>query len=263
MSRAVMTIHGFLTDTNDFGRLYDYLSFYDEVIACQIPGHNGNVNFDDFTVEGTLVAVTACYDRLRKKHDTVDVIGFSMGGALASYLCATRDVSKCVLMAPSNKYLNPRFAFDAMKYYAGFQRDTYKSAEGKLHQKVDAVVKGMRPYHRNISACLKLEFDRILPNLSRHTFTVFSKLMKLVNKTLDNSPAVEIPTLIIRGDLDELVPRTSIDYLKERFTNCEVRQLADVGHGLLYTNRDDVLIKQIVEYLSNGEVIPDVPYRDI
>ena len=121
----------------------------------------------------------------------------------------------------------------------------------------------MRPYHRNISACLKLEFDRILPNLSRHTFTVFSKLMKLVNKTLDNSPAVNIPTLIIRGDLDELVPKTSIDYLKERFTNCEARQLADVGHGLLYTNRDNLIIQQIVEYLSNGEVVPDVPYRDI
>lgn len=263
MSRAVMTIHGFLTDVNDFGRLYDYLDFYDEVVPCEIPGHNGKTDFSKFTVESTLVEVTGCFDRLKRKHEQVDVIGFSMGGALASYLASTRDVNKCVLMAPANKYLNPRFVFDAMKYYLELQQTTYKSTQGKLGKKFSAVKESMRPYQRNMSACLKLEFDRILPNLNMHTYKVFRKLIEKINKTLDVSPNVATPTLILRGNLDELVPKSSVDYLVKHFDNCRTECFEDIGHGMLFTNRDNVIIPKIVEFLSDGEIIPDVPFREV
>lgn len=263
MSRAVMTIHGFLTDTKDFGRLYDYLDFYDKVVPCEVPGHNGKVDFTKFTVESTLVEVTGCFDRLKKKYDEVDVVGFSMGGALASYLAVTRDVNKCVLMAPANKYLNPRFVFDAMKYYLDFQHKTYKASKGKFHERVIAVKDSMKPYQRNLAACLKLEFDRILPNLNMHTYRVFSKLIEKINKTIDVSPSVQAPTLIIRGDLDELVPKSSVDYLIQHFVDYKSECLEDVGHGLLFTNRDNMIIPKIVEFLSNGEIIPEVPFREV
>lgn len=263
MSKAVMTIHGFLTDTRDFGRLYDFLDCYDEVVACQVPGHNGKVDFSKFTVDATLVEVTACYDKLRAKHDEVDVVGFSMGGALASYLCVARDVHKCVLLAPANKYLNPRFVWDATKYYAAFQHEAYKSSDGKFHERIAEVNKSMKPYRRNMSAVLKLEFDRILPNLNMHTYKVFKRLIELINKTIDLSPIAKTPTLIIRGDLDELVPKSSVEYLAKHFENRKIESIKDVGHGLLLTNRDDILIKRIVEFLTDGAIIPNVPYREI
>ena len=263
MTRAVMTIHGFLTDIKDFGRLYDYLDFYDEVVPCKVPGHNDKVDFKLFTADATVKAITDCYDDLRDRYDEVDVVGFSMGGALASYLCFTRDVHKCVLMAPANKYLNPRFVFDAIKYYAGFQRETYKNAEGKLHNKVTAVRKEMKPYHRNMSACLKLEIDRILPNLSWHTYSVFSKIISKINKTIDGSDNAAMPTLILRGDLDELVPKSSVEYLLKHFDNCKSESFKDIGHGMLFTNRDNVIISKLVEFLSDGEIVPDVPFRDV
>lgn len=263
MSKAVMTIHGFLTDTKDFGRLYDYLDFYDEVIACEIPGHNGKVDFSLFTVNDTFAEVTSCYDKLRAKHDTVDVVGFSMGGALASYLGVMRDVNKCVMLAPANKYLNPRFIFDALKYYVNFQRQAYKTSEGKLGEKVSAVRESMKPYNRNVSACLKLEFDRILPNLNWHTFSVFRKLIDMINKAVELAPIAQMPSLIIRGDLDELVPKGSVDFLTKYYANCVTESVVDVGHGLLLTNRDNELIKRIVEFLSDGEIVPDVPFREV
>ena len=263
MSRAVMTIHGFLTDTKDFGRLYEYLDFYDEVVACEVPGHNGKVDFSKFTVESTLVEVTSCFDRLKKQYDEVDVVGFSMGGALASYLAATRDVRKCVLMAPANKYLNPRFVVDAIKYYANFQHKTYRSTDGRFHQKVTAIKDEMKPYRRNMAACLKLEFDRILPNLNMHTYSVFKRLIDKINKTLNVSSNVTIPTLIIRGDLDELVPKASVDYVLQHFNNCKTEFFEDIGHGLLFTNRDNLIIPKIVEFLSDGELIPEVPFREV
>lgn len=48
MSKAVLTVHGFLTDIKDFGRLYDYLDFYDEVVPYKVPGHNDGESFDKF-----------------------------------------------------------------------------------------------------------------------------------------------------------------------------------------------------------------------
>ena len=166
-------------------------------------------------------------------------------------------------MAPANKYLNPRFMFDAMKYYIALQRDTFKTTDGLMYKKVAAVKESMKPYHRNMSACLKLEFDRILPNLNVHTYRVFKKLIEKINKTIDVSPNVTTPTLIARGDLDELVPQSAVDYLLQHFDNCQTICFEDIGHGMLYTNRDNLIIPKLVEFLSDGEVVPEVPYRDI
>lgn len=264
MSKAVITIHGFLTDTKDFGRLYEYLDFYDEVVACEVPGHNcDKPDFKKFTVDGTLVEITSCYDKLRKKHDEVDVIGFSMGGALASYLCFVRDVNKCVLLSPANKFLNPRFVLEYIKFYTSFRRKTYKSASGKRRERRITVRKEMKPHRRNLAVCLNLEFKRILPNLNGRTYRVFRKLVSIANKTINVKSSTSTPTLIIRGNLDELVPKSSVEYLNKHFTNCKTVAVEDVGHGMLYTNRDNVLIPMITEFLSDGEVIPEVPFREI
>ena len=88
-------------------------------------------------------------------------------------------------------------------------------------------------------------------------------MIKLINKSLDESVAIDVQTLILRGDLDELVPRSSVDYLKEHFTNCTEEQFEDVGHGMLYTNRDNVIIPKVVQFLSDGEIVPEVPVREV
>lgn len=263
MSKAVMTIHGFLTDTKDFGRLYEYLNFYDEVVPLEIPGHGAEPNFKEFNVESVLTSITSCYDNLRKKHSEVDVIGFSMGGALATYLAATRDVNRCVLLSPSNKFLNPHFVFESIKYYSAFKRKIYKSSKGKPRERRAAVRQAMKPYRRNMAISLNLEFKRILPNFNRHTYKVFKKLMQTANKTLQSRSPIETPTLLIRGNLDELVPKKTVKLVLKHFENCKSVAIEDVGYGMLLTNRDNALIPLIVEFLTDGEIVPVVPFRDV
>ena len=55
----------------------------------------------------------------------------------------------------------------------------------------------------------------------------------------------------------------ALDYLKEHFTNCTEEQFEDVGHGMLYTNRDNVIIPKVVQFLSDGEIVPEVPVREV
>lgn len=261
MSKAVMTIHGFLTDTQDFDRLYDYLDIYDEVKACEIPGHNGEVDFAKFTVESVVETVLSCYDELRSRHDEVDVIGFSMGGALCSYLCCRRDVHRAVMIAPSNKYFNLVSPFATMNFFLQSWHKTYSQTEGKIKSRIVAARASISPYKQNITTSMQIAFKRILPNISVKTFNVFSKLMKMVNEVIKEKTPVAVPSFIMWGKLDELVPRASITYLCKNFSNVKTKIYENVGHAMLLTNCDDVLIPDIIDYLSDGKVHVSVPFR--
>ena len=48
------------------------------------------------------------FDELERKCEIVDVMGFSMGGALATYLSQVRKINKLILIAPANYYFNPK-----------------------------------------------------------------------------------------------------------------------------------------------------------
>ena len=262
MSKAVMTIHGFLTVVEDFGRLYDYLDCYDEVVKVEIPGHNGEADFDKFTVESTQETVLAVYDELRKKHDEVDVVGFSMGGALATWLCAERDVHKAVLIAPSNRYINPLMLYEATKFYGGVGLSAYRDTEGTLSDKHAALKEAFQPYGENISTAGKLAFERTFKYLNTRTFGTFRKLMKLSNEKVEEQSPIKTPTLILWGKLDELVPYRSVKFLLKHFNNAECNVYHDVGHAMLYTNRDNFLIKDIMDFLTDGKFDREVPYRE-
>ena len=255
-----MTIHGFNTVTTDFGRLYFYLDFYDEVKAVEVPGHNGKVDMRKFTLKSTVEAVLSAYDDLRARHDEVDVVGFSMGGALASWLCTVRDVHRVVLLAPANKYINFAMPFSAMKFYGDLHRDTYKNTDGKHGEKMSAVKEAFAPYVDNVKTSVKIVTDRA-KYASPHALAVFTKLMSMCNDAIEKSKTVDTPTFIMWGKLDELVPYKSVTFLLDHFPNAQHKVYEDVGHAMLYTNKDDVLIADAVDFLSNGEVQVKVPQR--
>ena len=262
MSKALMTIHGFLTVVEDFGRLYDYLDGYDEVVKVEIPGHNGEVDFDKFTVESTQETVFSAYDKLREKHDEVDVVGFSMGGALATWLAAERDVHKAVLIAPANKFINALMPYEVVKFYSGFRLKTYREANGNPKQKRAAVKEAFKPYSENIAITNKIAKERTFKYMNPRTYGVFSKLMKLSNDAVEEHSPVKTPTFILWGKLDELVPYRSIKFLLKHFKNAECNVYHDVGHSMLYTNRDNLLIADIMKFLTDGKFDKEVPYRE-
>lgn len=251
MSKAVMTIHGFLTVKEDFGRLYDYFDCYDEVLPVEIPGHNGEVDFDKFTVESSQEAVLTTFDKLHNHYDQVDVVGFSMGGALTTWLCAERDVHRAVLISPSNKYINAMMPFEAAKFYGEVGLHAMQDAEGSMSDRRSAAKAAYEPYLENITTSGKIAVERILKYLSPHTFGVFSKLMKSVNKAVQGCSPIETPALVLWGKLDELVPYSSVKYVLKHFTDAESIVYPDIGHAMLYTNHDDIIINDIMKFLKS------------
>ena len=262
MKRAVMTIHGFLTETKDFGRLYDYLDAYDEVKAVEIPGHNGETpDFKLFTPEDTFKAVLSVYDELKERNDTVDVVGFSMGGALTTWLASVRPVNRAVLVSPANKYLNAALPISLGKFAGELRRKTFHDTDGSLSEKLDATSKAFEPYLENLQASGKVAMERTLRYMNPRTYSAFAKIIKNCNVVVETTSPHKTPVLILWGKLDELVPHRSVKYLTKHFPQAQVKIYPDVGHAMLYTNLDDIIIHDIIEFLTDGEVSVVVPKR--
>ena len=263
MSKALMTIHGFLTETTDFGRLYDYVGMYDEVKAVEIPGHNGEKpNFKLFNVKDTFQAVLTVYDDLKSRHDAVDVVGFSMGGALATWLCSVRSVNRAVFVAPANKYINGQLPVSVCKYKKAVKRKAFRETEGKLRDKRAAAKKALAPYRANKKITMKIAKRRTIRYMYPRNFAIFSKIIKRSNVVIETTSPNKTPALILWGRLDELVPIKSVRYLTKHFTNAQVTVYPDVGHAMLVSVRDFVVIRDAVRFLTEGEVILDVPERE-
>lgn len=259
MSKALMTIHGFLTDINDFGRLYEFLGMYDKVVACKIPGHNDKLDFRKFTVENTLKAVLHCYDELAEKYDQVDVVGFSMGGALTSYLCTQRKVNKAVVIAPANKYINLDSPLSTLKFYLHFVRDTYTKTVGSLKDRIASTQKALTPYFENTITTNNMALRRFFPHLNMYTFTTFSNIIKTVNAEVEAHSPIDTPLLAFWGQLDELTPQASLDYLSKHFVHMQTIIYQDVGHMLILSNRDVDFIREAIKFLTDGKVDKTIP----
>lgn len=255
MTKALMTIHGFLTDTKDFGRLYDYVDFYDEVCPYKVPGHNDKVDFSLFTLESVTTSLLQCFDSLQKKYDTVDVVGFSMGGALATYLCAVRPVNRAVFVAPANKFFNWTSVIAAIKFYIRYLHNHRLLRDHNNDE-------SLGNYLENNIVSADIAIKRTFKNVDLHTFSVFSNLMDMTNEQLETTKCVNTPSMLLWGELDEMVPKTSVEFVKNHFSNLKVEIVPDVGHAMLYTNKDNVLINKIVSFLSDGQVVPSVPFQN-
>lgn len=259
MSKALMTIHGFLSDVHDFGRLYEYLNMYDKVVACKIPGHNDKLDFTKFTVENTLNAVLHCYDELAQNYDKIDVVGYSMGATLATYLCTQRKVHKLVLVAPGNKYINLDSPLATLKFYLRFVTQTYTKTNGSLKQRIESTKKALSPYVNNAVALNHAATKSFFPNINMYTFTTFANVIKECNLQLEDHSPIDVPTLLFRGELDELVPMASVDYVCKHFTNLQKIFYDDVGHMLMLSNRDADFITATLNFLTAGNFNQTIP----
>jgi len=99
---AVLMIHGFLAARSDFADLGERLARRGFTVRLmRLPGH-GTIPPDfEFLPDGALFqAVHQEYLKLRAGHRRVCVVGFSMGGALATLLASMEPVDCLVLAAP-------------------------------------------------------------------------------------------------------------------------------------------------------------------
>ena len=232
--KTVILIHGYLTNYLDFNHLPKYLSkYYDYVVIVDLPGHGKYRNIKEFKVDATIKKVEQELEYYLKK-GTVDLIGFSMGGALSRYLCVKyKEVRNAVLLAPATYYLSPLFTLERAKYIIGNKKD-----ENEL---------------KNLKENDKTSYDIIkestLKKFNLDNGLTFCKLIYKINLIKGFNPT---RTLVMRGTLDELVPKYSADYC---YKNCinpgkELVYVKGLGHLMLRSNKEQLIIDKIMEFLT-------------
>ncbi|TFG81220.1 MAG: carboxylesterase, partial [Erysipelotrichales bacterium] len=113
---------------------------------------------------------------LLEQNEMIWLVGFSMGGVIASHLAATYKVERLVLLAPAFEYL------------------TFKTVMGKVEEAARSVIKKSD----------KPASD--YPSLPDAFFPVFRETVALCKESITN---VFCPVLIIHGTADQTIPVSS------------------------------------------------------
>jgi carboxylesterase len=110
--RAALLVHGFIGTPQNYGSLPEAIAAQGwRVHAMLLPGHGTTPRDFERTGPDELVgAVRSAVADLRKDHETVVLIGHSMGGAIATLIAAEKAIDGLVLCSPYFRLTHePRF----------------------------------------------------------------------------------------------------------------------------------------------------------
>ena len=178
--KAVLIIHGFAGGTYDQERLANYLERHAklDVYSFTLPGHEKRT-FKTAKYQEWIKASEEMIDSLIKDgYRSIYLIGHSMGGVIATYLSSKYpQVKKLVLAAPAFNYLVVEGESSTM--------DKFKSG---------------------INMVINNDRDEVFTRFLKLPITSFNEFTKLVDKYKGSYKDVNVPTLILQGDKDTLVP---------------------------------------------------------
>lgn len=244
MKKAILLLHGFATDKSDFNPIIPFLkNIYDHVEINNLPGHDV-LHLKGFTAKKTISFVEKLLTKLEKDYDDIDIIGFSMGGVLAAYLASHHKVKHLVLLAPANIYINANYPLSRFKKFFAYlkvrllkdKEEDYKLEVEEFNQRVledKEVVKIVKKF--------------ILPNYNLRTIREFRDVVKYCR---DNMAEIDAKTLVIMGDIDQLVPESSDEYLSKYCKYKISITFKNVSHMMLRSKKKEKIIKVILDFLS-------------
>lgn len=188
--RAALLLHGLFGSPADFGELPKRLNAAGfSVFAPLLPGHGRKPDdLDAVWAADYRKAARAAFDELAAHHADVVVVGGSMGATLALGLAAERKPAALVLVSP---YLG-HFATPA---WCPIEFDTLLGPASRVVRRVFVGGESRGPYYRSQSL---------------HAVRECRDLAILLDAA---AAKVACPTLLVVGDMDDVVPAaSSIDW---------------------------------------------------
>ncbi len=194
---VIVCIHGFgRTQSHEFNALRE--KFKDYTFECPELYNILDENDDDWT--HWVSRAEKVLDTLASQGKEIILIGYSMGGVVASYCATKAKVKKLILLAPAFEYITLSNALDAFTSFIGLKE--------------------------------KEEDTSSYPPLPQNFTSTFTTL---VQHCRDSVSDIHIPTLILHGSDDPtILSSTSQKYFKKiPSTKKHLCILEDVNHGIL------------------------------
>ena len=224
--KAVLIVHGFAGGTYDQEILANNLELEGfDVYTFTLPGHEKSF-LKKVTRDEWIDECKYQIERLiNHNYKEIYVIGHSMGGVLASYLAANyKEVKKLVLAAPAFKYL------------------TFGEENFELLNALKNSPQVFKDYKK----------EDIIPRMIQFPTSVVKEFMKLVEECQDLPSKIDIPTLIIQGSNDKIVPIISSEYVYDNLKSKDKRIILVEGvtHDIFRSKEVEHLTEEIKEFLN-------------
>ena len=198
----------------------------DWTIACPVlPGHGDGVSLKGVSYTEWLDAASTALDELRRQCDTIYMIGFSMGGMIASTLAVNQSIDKLVLLSPAVFYYSPKQLSIEMREL------WHEMLQGKLKDNALYLRYHTKIKHTPLSAAMQ-----------------FRKLVRQYRPHLQN---ISMPVLIAHGLQDGIVPYKSTQYLYDTVSSKDKTALwlDECQHLICHCDHNQWLFGQVYEFL--------------
>ncbi|MBP3949956.1 alpha/beta hydrolase [Bacillus suaedae] len=226
-----LCLHGFTGEPWEVEPVATYFLKHKKwlVYTPTLPGHGPQGNLKDVTYADWVLKAELAVKELLRRCEKVYVIGFSMGGMLACYIAAKYQVEKLVLLSAAAYYVNPQQLLQELKDVVRLRlRGELVNDEHYQH------------YRKKI--------------IETPMSAVF-QFMQAVKKIKPFVSGVTVPTLIVQGEKDGIVPPKSALFLYK--TICSKTKniifLPQSKHLICHGFEKEILINRIEGFLDREE----------
>jgi carboxylesterase len=226
--RGYLLIHGFAGTPADLEAVAGLIKEYGGAVACPLlPGHGGDR--DLMRKAGWKDWVAASEQsllELSSRCSKVTVIGFSMGAIIGALLGVKYSLDRLVLMSPPVLYTNPpelvKGASEAFRGRLGDNPEATEYLKEYFRRLFRAPVRSLNELHRLIKTA-QPAFDRL-----------------------------QVPTLIMQGERDDLAHPKGAKMLYERIPAKEKKlvMLPNSRHLICNDCERDVLLREVHQFLN-------------
>lgn len=189
--KAILMIHGFVGGNYDYGNFGNELELHRQfdVYNYTLPGHEKAIVKDVKYTDWIDESINQIEFLIKNGYREIYLIGHSMGGVIAAHLASIYpQVKKLVLVAPAFKYF----------YFK----------DGAFN------IKGLNETLKNLPSLMKsMGTDTVIDRITKTPIPTMIEFTKLVNTYANSVENITCPTLIIRGNNDQVVPAESTDYV--------------------------------------------------
>ncbi|MDQ1143186.1 carboxylesterase [Bacillus sp. SORGH_AS 510] len=222
-----LCIHGFTGAPYEVEPLVDFLQQRTDWVfrVPTLPGHGEANSLKGIHFQEWINHAETELKQLIDNCDEVYVVGFSMGGMIASYLAANYPVDKLILLSAAAYYINPRqLATDIKQTFLDAIKGNLK--ENEL-------------FHR---------YKRKITETPLAATLQFRKLVTFIKPLLTK---VKVPTLIAQGECDGIVPLKSAEYLFQTIgaKQKKLTYIKQSKHHICHCEERDVLFNQVLDFL--------------
>ncbi|NSL53232.1 alpha/beta fold hydrolase [Calidifontibacillus erzurumensis] len=245
----LLLIHGVAATTYTFHALMPLLEDHFSIVALDLPGFGKSEKPSSFkySYENYARIIAGCIKYFQLKN--VNIVGHSMGGQVALYTAKMipEKIHSLILLASSGYLKRTNRAFIYCTYLPFFNYYVKKQVYKK---EVREVLKNVFYNHSLITDDHIREFER--PLQEKGFYTALKRLVRYRegDLTSDELHNIQIPTLLLWGKEDRVVPVHVGERLAKDLPNGKLIILEKTGH-LLTEERPKEIFHHIFEYVYN------------